>query len=282
MSIRGLAGALAAALPLTVALPAGSRAADSFPPGWTSLEPGLDFGVFTPSAASAEDSSVRVLRIDPRHFALRLLNASAPGENRPLTVREWCRRNDLVAGINASMYQTDYRTSVSLMKTKDHTNNPRLSRDKAVLAFDRRDDGVPPVQIIDRQYQNLDELGTRYDTLVQSIRMVALGGANVWQPQPQKSSTAAIGVDRLGRVLFVHVSAPYSTHDLIDTLLALPLDLRNAMYVEGGPEAQLYVRSGRREVELVGRFDSTIVSTDASPHGWPVPNVIGAVRRGTD
>jgi hypothetical protein len=258
----------------------GAYAADEGPPMgvWTLLEPGLEFGVFAaPAAPATPDGNIRVLRIDLRRFRLRLLNASAPGQDGALTPKQWCERNGLLAAINASMYQTDYRTSVSLMRTSGHVNNPRLTRDKAVLAFDRRDDGVPPAQIIDREYQNFDTLSARYDTLVQSIRMVSLAGTNVWQPQTQMASTAAIGVDRQGRILFIHVGAPRPTHDLINALLTLPLELRSAMYVEGGPEAQLYVRAGGHELELAGRYDGgVIVHTDPRP--WPVPNVVGVAR----
>lgn len=244
---------------------------------WEVLEPGLELGTFEPPRpAAAPDPAIRVLRIDPERFALRLLNASAPG-HEPLTPREWCRRHGLVAVTNAGMYQTDRRSSVGLMRTRGHVNNPRLSRDKAVLAFDRRDPGVPPVQIIDRQFQDFDALSRRYETLVQSIRMVSLAGRNVWAPQPRGWSTAAVGIDADGRVLFIHARAPYRTHDLANALLGLPLRLRNAMYLEGGPEAQLFVRSGTREVELGGRFDAGFVSGDAGP--LPLPNVLGVVRR---
>jgi hypothetical protein len=78
--------------------------------------------------------------------------------------------------------------------------------------------------------------------------------------------------------LFIHVNSPYATHDLINVLLALPIDLRNAMYTEGGAEAQLYVRSGDREIELVGRYDTGIMGTDANPRAWPIPNAIGVTR----
>jgi len=244
---------------------------------WEPLEPGLDLGVFTPPRpVSVADPQIRVLRVDPHRFELRLLNASAPG-NEALTPREWCKRHGLVAATNASMYQTDMRSSVGLMKTRGHVNNPRLTRDKAVLAFDRRDAGVPPVQIIDRQFQDFAMLSQRYDSLAQSIRMVSLAGRNVWAPQSHAWSTAAIGIDGNGRVLFIHVRAPYRTHDLGNILLELPLDLRNAMYVEGGPEAQLYARSGTREIELAGRFDTGFLSGD--PGALPIPNVVGVVRR---
>jgi len=250
------------------------------PEVWRALEPGLDLGEFpSPRPSERGDSIVRVLRIDPARFELRLMNASAPDQGRALTARRWCARGDLVAAINASMYQTDHRTSVSLMRTGAHTNNPRLTKDRAILAFDRLDTSLKPVAIIDRDCEDIEKLRDRYGSLVQSIRMISCKGKNVWSQQPRRWSTAAIGMDAQGRVLFVHVRSPYSTHDLIDILLALPLRIERALYAEGGPEAQLYVNSGGREHEWVGSYETGFNEDDDNHTAWPVPNVIGIARR---
>jgi hypothetical protein len=165
------------------------------------------------------------------------------------------------------------------MRSREHVNNPRLSKDKAVLAFDAIEAGVPPVQIIDRECQDFDTLSRSYGTLVQNIRMVSCAGRSVWAQQPRAWSTAAIGVDRKGRVLFIHARAPHTTHDLIESLLELPIDLKNAMYTEGGPEAQLYVRGGGEEMEVTGVIEG---ADPGSPMlAWPVPNVIGVRRLGS-
>ncbi len=264
---------------LATVLSAGAAAPAPGPGEWQVLEPGLEFGTFrAPKRAEAGDSLVRVLRIDPRRWELRLLNASAPEQGRMHTARDWCQENGLVAAINASMFQTDYRTSVSLMRTRTHVNNKRLSKDNTVLAFDRVDDSVPPVQIIDRQCQDLETLRKKYGSLVQSIRMISCRGENVWKQQPHKWSTAAIGSDGQGNVLFIHVRSQYSTHDLADILLALPLDLKSAMYAEGGAEAQLYVSAGGQELEFVGRYGSALLE-GVGAAAIPIPNVVGVGQR---
>jgi hypothetical protein len=117
-------------------------------------------------------------------------------------------------------------------------------------------------------------------TLVQSIRMVSCQGDNTWQQQTRQESIAAIGLDRHGRVLFLHARSPWSTHDFIDILRQLPLELAQAQYAEGGPEAQLFVRHGDREVELVGDFEGASRDSEGNREAWPVPNVIGVKKRG--
>lgn len=253
--------------------------AEPGPAAWRVLEPGLELGQFvSPRKSRLGDSIVRVLRIDPEFFELRLLNASAPGQGRPQSARDWCRSNGLVAAVNASMYQTDHRKSVSMMRTRTHVNNPSLSKDKAVLGFDRLDASVPPAQIIDRECQDFDALRAHYGTLVQSIRMISCERRNVWAPQSREWSTAAIGIDTRSRVLFIHSRSPFSTHDLIEILLGLPIELRRAMYVEGGPEAQLYVQSGGREMEFLGSYETGFKEADDNAFAWPVPNVVGIAR----
>jgi hypothetical protein len=248
---------------------------------WEVLEPGLELGLAqSPIPSASGDSRIRVLRIDPMRYELQLLNSSASADGTPMTAKQWAQRYGLAAVINASLYQADQRTSVSLMKSRVHTNNPRLSKQNAVLLFDRLDESVPPVQIVDRTCRDLRGIQERYGAMVQSIRMVSCAGANVWTQQPEnKWSAAAIGIDGAGRLLFVHVRSPLSTHDLIDALLALPLGLRETMYAEGGPEAQLYVSAGGREIELVGSHGSSFAGIE-NTYALPIPNVIGVKRIG--
>ena len=248
--------------------------------GWQRLEPGLELGVFFPSPVpEGSNALVRVLRIDLRWFELRLLNASNPAYRQLLSAKMWCTQHGLVAAINASMYQTDHLTSVSLMRTKTHTNNARLTRDKAILAFDRQNPGVPLVKIIDRECEDFEAWKDKYSSFVQSIRMISCKGKNVWNQQQKKWSTAAIGTDEEGKVLFIHVRSPFSTHDLINILVGLPLKLSRLMYVEGGTEAQLYVQSGTQGYDFIGSYDSGFGGDERESYAMPIPNVVGIARR---
>jgi hypothetical protein len=247
---------------------------------WQKLSDGLELGFFhSPHPSESGDSMIRVLRIEPARYKLRLLNASASKNGGPLSAKEWCRQNGLVAAINASMYQADLKASVSLMRTKSHINNPRLSKDMTILAFDRHSTDVPRVKIIDRQCENFKTWGKKYKTLIQSIRMISCKGKNVWAPQTQRVSTAAIATDHLGRVLFIHVGSLYSTHDLINILKKLPLNIDRAMYVEGGSQAQLYINIGTHEHEFVGNYKIEIEDNVNALFPRPIPNVVGISLR---
>jgi len=247
---------------------------------WKNLEAGLEFGEFAAGQKSEiGDSRVRILRINPARFELVLLNASANSSDDLMTAKEWSQHHGLVAAINASMYQKDYKTSVSLMKTRQHTNNPTLTRNKTILAFDRLTNDVPEALIIDRQCDDFSTLRKKYGTFVQSIRMISCKGENVWSKQPEKWSTAAIAMDKARNILFIHVSSPYTMYDLINILKKLPLKIDRAMYSEGGPESQLFIKTETFESEFAGRLKSETTNKRQLNIAWPIPNVVGIKRK---
>ena len=249
--------------------------------GWQKLADGLELGIFdSPQPAGIGDSKIRILRIDPARYELKLLNASVSKKGRPLSAKQWCRQNGLVAAINASMYQEDFKTSVSYMRTRTHVNNPILrEKDMTILAFDRLAAGVPRVKIIDRQCEDFRLWKNKYGSLVQSIRMISCKGKNVWRQQPKKYSTVAIGMDEADRVLFIHAGSPYSTHDLINILKDLPIEIDRAMYTEGGPQAQLYIKTGTHEYEFTGHSEIDFSNNTNSLFSWPIPNAVGISLR---
>lgn len=265
---------------LTMEISQGTRSANSAGSSiWRNLEKGLDVGIFpAPQKSALGDSLIRILRADTNYFSLKLLNASAKDQGRRRSVKDWVNKNGLVAAINASMYQRDMKSSVSYMKTRQHTNNTWVSKDKTILAFDPTDKNLPSVRIIDRDCEDFDKLRKLYGTLIQSIRMVSCNGENMWAPHKKMWSTAAIGLDNKGRVLFIHVRSPYTTHDLINMLLELPIGLKQAMYVEGGADAQLYINTGKERHEFIGSYSTGSREHDENTFSHPIPNVLGLMR----
>jgi hypothetical protein len=72
---------------------------------WQKLAEGLEFGIFeSPKKSEIGDSKIRILRIDPQHYELKLLNASVSKKGRPLTAKQWCRQNGLVATTSRKRY----------------------------------------------------------------------------------------------------------------------------------------------------------------------------------
>ena len=183
----------------------------------------------------------------------------------------------MLAAVNAGMFQENGLTSVGFMKNFGHVNNPRLSNANTILAFNPVGENLPEIQIIDRECQDFNDLRQKYQSFVQSIRMISCSQQNVWSRQDSKWSTLAVGMDTQGNILFLFSRTPLSVHDFIEILLSLPLSLKSAMYLEGGPQASLYLSTSRMTLERYGVWGGLEKNSLQFP--LPVPNVIGISKK---
>lgn len=268
--MTGLATA-AAALGCVMAAPAEARIK------WQQLEKGLELSQFkAPIEAKDLNSRLTLLRIDTKRFRLRLLMASHAGD-KTRSAKEWAQEFKLVAAINAGLYLKDNKTSAGLMVDGARVNNPRLNRWGAVLAFNPKNQRDRSIRIVDRRCENFGRLRKRYSTFVQSFRMLTCRGGTTFKKSEKRFSIAALAIDRRGRLIFVIAAAPYSTWEFSRILRRLRLGIRRAMYLEGGRDAQLYVRAGGKEVEVLGKCGRFFGCTSGTPTARAVPNVLGVV-----
>jgi uncharacterized protein YigE (DUF2233 family) len=199
---------------------------------------------------AAPAGCVTLVHVDPSKFQLRLLTAVAEGGSR--TAPDWARDFGATGIINASMFAPDQR-SIGLLVA-----GARVNRDKdneklgAFLAFDPVDAHDPPLVMTGRDCEGFDlaRLRRGYRSIVQNYRLLDCDGKPVTWKDPRRFSAAAVGVDANGHAVFVHTRAPAQMSEFAAILAAR--GLRGAMYVEGGPEASLYVRAGDGEVAEVG------------------------------
>ncbi len=244
---------------------------------WKKVDEGLFLAEFSPF--QKPPAKIAIIKIDPKLYSFKLLCASELGKTR-LTVKDWCLKYNLVTAINAGMYQEDGLRSVGYMKNFSHINNPRLSHTyKAVLAFNRAEAAVPEIQIIDLKCQAFEELRPKYQSFVQSIRMVSCQQENVWTKQDRIWSLAVLGIDKSGNVLFIFSESPYSGFDFIHVLLSLPISLYNAMYLEGGSEASLYFSSNGMELDKIGMNGVGLNDSLVRGVARAIPNVIGITKK---
>jgi hypothetical protein len=114
-----------------------------------------------------------------------------------------------------------------------------------------------------------------YMTAVQNLRLIKRPGENRWSQQKKMWSEAALGEDADGRILFIFTRSPFTMHDLNRELLSAGIGIVAAQHLEGGPEAQLYLRVGSEEVALFGSYETGFREDDTNERPWPVPNVLG-------
>jgi hypothetical protein len=261
---------------LLLALPATDLAAVD----WLSLAPGLDLCHVTAAEPSpVGDSRITVVRLDPAHWALTVASVCQPGEGGRRTARQWAQDHGLTVAINAGMFAADHRTHVGYLRYKDHVNNGHVNSYQSVAAFDPRPGReVPNFRIFDLDEPGVTMIAIRddYASALQNLRLIKRPGENRWHRRDKIWSEAALGEDSARRILMIFSRSPFAIPDLNRELLAAGIDLVALQHLEGGPEAQLYLRLGDLELDLCGSYETGFWENDDNLHAWPLPFVLGA------
>jgi hypothetical protein len=217
------------------------------------------------------------VRIDPTSWQPELVGGSQARESAGRTAREWANAHGLAVVINAGMFARDLRTHVGYMEFRGHVMSSRVNQYRSLAAFDPRDGRQrPPFRIFDLDAPGitLQAIRHEYASLVQNLRLIKRPGTSRWRQQDKKWSEAVLGEDQAGRLVLALSPAPLSMHDLNRELLSAGLGLMAAQHLEGGPYAQLYVKVGAVEIEVVGRHGSSGAGIE-SALAWPIPTVLG-------
>jgi Phosphodiester glycosidase len=221
---------------------------------------------------------VDLVRVDLARYQLRILAAARDGGARPAP--KWADDFALIAAINLSMFGDDGAPVALAVDGRGPLHERDNKQFGGFLAFDPVDPHDAPAVVAGRDCPGFDlgALRRRYRALVQSYRLLDCdGGAIAWK-DAKSYSAAAVGVDRAGRLVLVHVRAPFTMRALSAALAEPDLALAGAIFVEGGPEASLVVH-GDRTLERVGSFETGFVETDDNHRFWDLPNVIGVIPR---
>lgn len=298
-----------AASPVTspAASPAAPRVSSPAPPAnpaavaapfpdinWLSAAPGLELGLsMLPESRDQDTGAVLViLRVDPARHRFTLGMASETGQAHSLP--DWGRKAGLRAGINASMYLPDNRTSTGYMRSGEAVNNKTVGNKLgAFFVAGRRKGSGPPADIVEREAPDWNARLEDYAIVVQNYRMVDSRGKALWPAGGPMHSIAVVAKDDQGRIAFVLSQEPLTAERFAACLKALPLSLSTVMYVEGGAQAGIFLRlDGAAEKSLPPSFAgaSSHPSPEGTIHVWkgrqsllntrgnpdaPVPNVIG-------
>jgi len=250
---------------------------------WEVLGQGLAVtNVPGPHISKYADSRVTVVKIDPAFYTFDLA-VSSESDSLQRTIKEWCELENFDGAINAGMYSLiDHVSGVGYMQHYSHINNPVIKENfNAMVVFNTSDSLLPPFQIVDMVNQDWKTIVPKYHCCFQSIRMIDNNTIPVyWKPKRvQRCSMTLLATDKSGNVLFLFARSPYTANEMTKFMLAAGLDIRTAMYLEGGPEASMYVKSPGNEMIKFGSFVSYSNPNDDNLELRKMPNVLGFKRK---
>lgn len=241
------------------------------------IDTGMELMTFPASqTAMCGDNMITVLKVDPDYFSFRLRSANETGK-LPKTAPKWAEEYHALVVVNAGMFRTTGLNCGYMFI--DGTLNGQLNKDNAFLVMGPYGDDIPAIQIIDRVCDDWEPLIKKYRYCTQSIRMVDCHRNNVWTQQDKKWSMVIAGIDQDGNALFAFTRSPYSVHDFIEMLLQAPVGLQQAIYLEGGPEASLYINHNGFLLEKFGSYETGFTEHDENESFWSMPNIIAIEKK---
>lgn len=246
--------------------------------GWKNLYEGLDYiELDGPYKSIVNDSKISFLKIDPEKFDFHLLSATEFG-NYSRTVSEWADSFKLNIVINAGMYHlSNTLINKGYMKNYTHINNPQFNSSyNALIAFNPVDSLDAKFIVHDLTCNPWDSLKNKYHCFSQGMRMIDCNGKALgWNKKNQSCSMLVAASDDAGNIYYIFTRSPYTHNEMIQFLLSLPFNIKETIYLEGGPETSFYVKIGDTNIEKMGSYISNSYPNDDNQHFWKLPNVIG-------
>jgi len=248
-------------------------------PQWHKLQSGIYYmEPDAPGKSILNDSKIFILKADPRLCNFRMLSSSEHGK-RNRTADEWAKEFRVNVVVNAGMFNmSNSRTNKGYMKNYSHINNGKMNGFyNVMMAMNPKKESDPEMMLYDLTCNKWESIRTSYDTFCQGMRMIDCNGNKMaWDKRPGQSCSMVISAtDITGNIYFIFARSPYTHQKMIDFMVQLIPDIRTTVYLEGGPEASLYIQTPDTTISKIGSYVSTTYENDNNNHFWKIPNVIG-------
>ena len=227
---------------------------------WQSVDEGFEFQTLQ-LERPLYDSVVQlhVLRVDPRKFQVRVIDSRAFGLDR-MAVKAMAQKTGALAAINGGFFTPDWKP-LGLLIADGFELNPLRRTDWGIFIIQN---GQPRI-IHTNEYKNEKSIS---QALQVGPRLV-VGGQEV-RLKKQAARRSAIGITYTHQIVFLNTDHTEAyAHDLA-RVFRLPesaggLECRDALSLDGGPSAQMYVDYKFLKLQIPGR--------------WGIPNGIGIFHR---
>ena len=249
------------------------------PVQWHELQKGLFFReIDAPEKSFVGDSRIFILKADPGKCKFLVLSASEH-KKKNRSADEWAHEFGMKVVVNAGMFNmANKRTNKGYLKNYSHFNNSHLNGSyNVMMGMNPKRDSDTSMIICDMTCRDWESIQANYHTLCQGMRMIDFSGNPLaWDKRPGQACSMVIGAtDTAGNIYFVFSRSPYAHQKMIGFMMALIPGIRTTVYLEGGPEASLYIQTGDTTITKIGSYVSKTYPNDNNDHFWKIPNVIG-------
>lgn len=244
---------------------------------WVELSKGIFYIEKTaPIHSPINDNKISILKIDPNHADFEFKSATQ-NDKKMLCVVDYAEKFDYNIVINSGMYdvRSYFKSKGMLVNNTEYANNPNLYPNyNMMICANPTAAGLPNFCVRDLTKHPYNTIKPNFESFAQGLRMIdSEGNPMSWGKRYQTCSQLIVAEDKMGMIYFIFTRSPYTQNAMIDFMVKMKL--RNAVYMEGGPQTSLFVDIDDYRIEKLGSYVSNTYATDANSEYWPLPNVIG-------
>jgi len=238
----------------------GQAASSSAGPFWQKIDEGFEAGFMQLDGQPYQTFfKLRVLRIDPDRFQVRVLDSRAFGVDR-MDIKTLARRAQALAAINGGFFFPDYRP-LGFLIVDGREANPLRKADWGIFLIQ----GNRPRIIHTKELEND---GTISQALQVGPRLVVDGKAKIMKAQLSRRS--ALGITFKNQIIILNTEDTEAYFQDLARIFHLPeseggLECRDALALDGGGSAQMYAEYKTLKIDI--------------PGGWAIPNGIGVFKK---
>jgi hypothetical protein len=244
---------------------------------WRDLKLGLKYSeIASPIKTSIGDNKIYLIQFDPKYFEFELISATK--YNKIESANYWIDSLKLNLVFNAGMHQLkNERIHRYLLKDSKIINNPYLSHNvNGIIAFNPKFENLPMFTIFDLKCDNWKQIDSSYNSVIQGMRMIDCNGIpTFWESKDQICSMLIVAMDTNGKGYLIFTRSPFTHNQMINIMKSIPLNLINAVYLEGGTRANFVLTNSETTISKVGSYVSIYNENDMNNILYPLPNFIG-------
>jgi uncharacterized protein YigE (DUF2233 family) len=227
---------------------------------WQKIDEGFEvLSMRLESQAHGTPSKLKILRINPDRFPIRVIDSRAFGVDR-MAIKALARRAQALAAINGGFFLPDYRP-LGILIVDGQQANPLRKADWGVFLMQ---DNHPRIIHASEFHSE----GSITQALQVGPRLVVEGKEKIMKKQVARRS--ALGITRNQQVILLNTEDTDVYFQDLARIFRLPeseggLECRDAMALDGGGSAQMYVEYKSLKIDIPGQ--------------WAVPNGIGVFKK---
>jgi len=220
---------------------------------WRELRPGVEFTSLSGDPyCRLGSSAVAVLRFDPHRIRLRVHHYSHEGAERPPSIIEWQRATGALAVFNAGQYYPNWKYMGLLVSGGDTISSRTHAGYQAALVA-RGSAKNFAARIVDLSRSRLTPRSGWTD-VAQSFMLFDRAGVLRVRHSQRIANRTIVAEDRRGRLVVLVTEGSYTLAEFATLLQRSPLQLTQAMSMDGGIESELVVQSGSFRYASFGRW----------------------------